>query len=97
MIAKRAEPSEGSAVRLRSANTLRSGPGTQLKSISAERSLLSMRGDSPRPRPRWRGTEATASAASLRPGTGFPLFNAPIDDDAVLGVLDIVTRGLQRL
>ena len=95
MIAKRAEPSEGSAVRLRSANTLRSGPGTQLKSISAERSLLSMRGDSPRPR--WRGTEATASAASLRPGSGFPLFNAPIDDDAVLGVLDIVTRGLQRL
>ena len=95
MIAKRAEPSEGSAVRLRSANTLRSGPGTQLKSISAERSLLSMRGDSPRPR--WRDTEATASAASLRPGSGFPLFNAPIDDDAVLGVLDIVTRGLQRL
>jgi len=49
MIAKRAEPCEGSAARLSSANTLRSRPGPQLKSINAERSLLSMRCDSAAP------------------------------------------------
>jgi hypothetical protein len=48
-IAKRAEPSEGSAVRLSSASTLRSRSGPQLRSINAERSLLSMRRDSAAP------------------------------------------------
>jgi hypothetical protein len=99
MIGKSAEPSEGSAVRLSSANTLTSRSGPQLKSINADRSLLSMRGDSAAPV--LARTKAPAPAASLRPGPkgyrGFPLFNALIDGDAVLGVLAIVTHGFHQL
>jgi hypothetical protein len=98
MIAKRAEPSEGSAVRLSSANALRSRPGPQITSINAERfrcvaiTRRPRAGAAPRrrrpPRARGRGPKGCR---------GFRFFNALIDDDTVSGVLDIMTHGLQQL